>query len=1546
MILSKPSPKQDSNTERIKEKAAIQKPAGPTGSTIPKKKQGPSRSVLVILFFLVFIAPLLSQDGEGETSAEPSDLKRLEKEITALYNEVLPLYEKGENAEVIALSESIKGYDPIILPLVEGHELSRSGGPTPEGGNDASVPAPDILSNPVTELWLEIHWMRAQSFYMQDKLSRALEGFEKNYLYLLDPSPYVFVDYAACLEHLDKSEEGRRVLLSAFTRLPVWDWYNIYWELGWNAYAAGNDRECLLYTSRAAYLKKNAAGPKYIAALSCFTSGKADEGFALFFSGLISSLRSDEDNNKNMNASFIDELLYLGENFALDDRSYAAVQTALWFLLIQEGRFDELDGPGAYADPSFLQNAFRYVDGSVSGLLLFSAVQALGVFRDLEALPLILDHYVYSAIEEKNFSAYWGLLRMDEEYYQDIHASSRFTLIQRGKDILEIAGSRYREAEEMRRAGDVFSALPAYEEALKQLKRMGYEESLFGVRIRMTLGEISAHLGQVKDGEGHYRRCLEVLDSLPGGRSLPWYSEVLNNLSFVLAQMGLYQEALDIQEKRQELSALLEPAGNHPLHLDVLNVMAILSTVSGEGEKAEKLWLRSLELAKEVPPGELGVLYSRNAEQLSLYYVNQGNYAVAETYIHEVLRGYEAVPYRSGGEAYGRALRSGGLIAYIMGKYDKAESYYRRALDAYAELEPKGKHNDYAYTFSALGELYLMMGRMNQAEKVLVKAVSILRESPTDPMMYLPSLLTQLADLYSTLGEYSPAIDALEEAAQVFMAKPQYIDTVEFAGIFKQMSYIYTDMGLYEEALTAVRKSKALYAELSPRGKHIFYVHALRMEALLLRDVGKEEEALAQFEKILAVTGDFHVKGKNPLYAQTLTGAGLLYELSGMYEKAEKSYVKALSIQKTYAPEGRHPDYVETLFHIARFYDARNEPEKAAPYYLEEQQIREEYISSVFPVLSEKEKTDYYFTMKGPLESFFSFCERRREEDPALIGKALNGVLLTKGILLHSVQKMRGAIVSSGDSELVGKLNQWLTIKGEIAELLSGIDEGEEGTLQSRLVRKQDPGVAVPEADGSSGERAGGGGSPSGGEFAGEEKRISSLEEEANELERFLSRRSRLFAESYRIPKQDWRELRKALSPGEAAVEMVRYRFYNGGWTDEIHYAVFIITPQTELPRVVILKEGARIESELVEEYRRYIKNSTQKLLPWEEDPGRTLYAPLWQEVDSALEDAEIVYYVPDGVYNIININTLKNEEGDFLFTTRSYNRLTSLKDLVRDGKDPDGASGKAMAAAPGEAVLFGFPDYSAPHTGAGTGTTSSTHQAPVIASRDISGEVLTPLPGTGREVRSIGSILEEEGRPVRMYLREKAREEVVKELVRPGILHIATHGFFIDEKEERPPEDHYFRAQNRSAGPEENPLVRSGLMMASAGTSLSTQSVPPDGEDGILTAMEAINLPLEGTTLVALSACETGLGEIKHGEGVYGLQRAFLAAGAEAVLMSLWKVSDEETATFMIELYRRIALGLPVRQAYRETLREMQKRFPSPFYWGAFILLETGKGL
>src|SRR5262249_30744552 len=131
----------------------------------------------------------------------------------------------------------------------------------------------------------------------------------------------------------------------------------------------------------------------------------------------------------------------------------------------------------------------------------------------------------------------------------------------------------------------------------------------------------------------------------------------------------------------------------------------------------------------------------------------------------------------------------------------------------------------------------------------------------------------------------------------------------------------------------------------------------------------------------------------------------------------------------------------------------------------------------------------------------------------------------------------------------------------------------------------------------------------------------------------------------------------------------------------------------------------------------------------------------------------------------------------------------------------------------------------------------------------------------------------------------KQATEAALKQLAAPRILHIATHGFFLTDSS----------AASGAAAKIENPLLRSGLALTGANLHSSK------GEDGILAALEASGLNLWGTKLVTLSACDTGVGEVRTGEGVYGLRRAFVLAGAETLIMSLWPVSDSVTREFMI---------------------------------------------
>jgi CHAT domain-containing protein len=191
-------------------------------------------------------------------------------------------------------------------------------------------------------------------------------------------------------------------------------------------------------------------------------------------------------------------------------------------------------------------------------------------------------------------------------------------------------------------------------------------------------------------------------------------------------------------------------------------------------------------------------------------------------------------------------------------------------------------------------------------------------------------------------------------------------------------------------------------------------------------------------------------------------------------------------------------------------------------------------------------------------------------------------------------------------------------------------------------------------------------------------------------------------------------------------------------------------------------------------------------------------------------------------------------------------------------------------------------------------------------------------LPATETEVSLIEPILKKRNLKVKIYMGDEALEENVKAIRHPAILHIATHGFFVED-----------------TASIVSPMIRSGIILAGVKNSQQNQG----GDDGILTAYEATNLDLEGTTLVVLSACQTGLGEVRNGEGVYGLQRAIVVAGAQNLLMSLWKVSDEATAELMAAFYSEWS-GESNTNEFRKAQISLRLKYPQPFYWGAFIML------
>jgi CHAT domain-containing protein len=215
---------------------------------------------------------------------------------------------------------------------------------------------------------------------------------------------------------------------------------------------------------------------------------------------------------------------------------------------------------------------------------------------------------------------------------------------------------------------------------------------------------------------------------------------------------------------------------------------------------------------------------------------------------------------------------------------------------------------------------------------------------------------------------------------------------------------------------------------------------------------------------------------------------------------------------------------------------------------------------------------------------------------------------------------------------------------------------------------------------------------------------------------------------------------------------------------------------------------------------------------------------------------------------------------------------------------------------------------------------------------------VVAQLPGTEAEVKNITKLLTTYKVKATALYGANATEAKVKEINSPSILHIATHGYFLADLDQL--ETTKILGVDVSAA-KENPLLRSGVLLANCENVFDENFHPsPNSENGILTAYEAMSLNLDKTDLVVLSACETGLGSVKQGEGVYGLQRAFLIAGAKSIIMSLWSVSDDATMELMTLFYTNYAKSGNKQQAFSDAIKQLKIKYKEPFFWSAFVML------
>ncbi|MEX2336779.1 MAG: CHAT domain-containing protein, partial [Fulvivirga sp.] len=349
---------------------------------------------------------------------------------------------------------------------------------------------------------------------------------------------------------------------------------------------------------------------------------------------------------------------------------------------------------------------------------------------------------------------------------------------------------------------------------------------------------------------------------------------------------------------------------------------------------------------------------------------------------------------------------------------------------------------------------------------------------------------------------------------------------------------------------------------------------------------------------------------------------------------------------------------------------------------------------------------------------------------------------------------------------------------------------------------------------------------------------------------------------------------------------------------------------------VVIFKNGNDMEGPSYNFYRNALSYDIR------DDKSFQTY---WEPIHKLTSGYSNVFISPDGIFNKLSFNTLyNNESGKYLIDDQMISLISATKDLLKRNS-ADNAVNRTAA-------LFGYPIFNTDQTEMASGKAVNRLYEEWMTDIDL-------LPGTKVEINNIESTLPADSWSISKKLESEASEKNIKSLQGPSVLHIATHGYFSEDlsygvnawKDQEKTEEYDF-----------NPLLRSGLLFSKAETTVRKRlkgAAVNTNNDGILTAYEAMNLNLSGTDLVILSACETGLGSVRNGEGVYGLQRAFLVSGAKNLIMSLWKVNDKATQELMSSFYKKWIASGNLHAAFREAQLAIKEKYDNPLMWGGFIL-------
>jgi CHAT domain-containing protein/tetratricopeptide (TPR) repeat protein len=1068
-------------------------------------------------------------------------------------------------------------------------------------------------------------------------------------------------------------------------------------------------------------------------------------------------------------------------------------------------------------------------------------------------------------------------------------------------------------------AGDLASPEPLFRRALAARERVLGPDHLDVADSAQALGMLLAARGEIAAAEPLHRRALAIRQRALGPEH-PDVAESLLDVAHVLRKRG---EPAAAEPLARRAVVILERARG-PDHPDValaVSDLAFLLEDQGRLAEAEPLLRRALAI-REKRFGADSVWVGGSLNNLGALFVRRGEPMAAEPLQRRAL----AILEKNLGQDHpsvASALNGLATVLVHAGHYEEAEALFRRALTIRRRAF-RPDNPELVETLVNLGVAQATRGDLGGAEATLRDAITLQEAAPATPATQA-RLATTLADLAKILGDRGKLVEAEELVRRSLRVREETLGAnhPDVAISLNNLATYLTSRGDRAAAEPLLRRAVAIDEKaLGPDHKDLGML--LDNLANLLDDDGDtdggerlhrralaiDEKALgpdhpsvalkrANLAAALAAKGDLAgaeeqsrravAIGERALGPEHPEVATLLDNLASIlvrahgYAAAEPVYRRVLAIrERSLGPD--HPDVAASLYTLAWLLVGVGRSDEAFALERRAAEIEEKVMDALLATGSARQKALFFATMEARTHALISLHAQHAPADERAARLALTTILRRKGRVLDASADTVRALRDRADPGDVQRLEELASLRGELA---------------TRSLRGPLPSQS-PEAHAAV---------------------LAELRARADESERALAPR---YAALRRPGVVSIEVVQRRLPARAALVEMVRYRPRvpqdgpsGDGW-QPWRYIAYVLT-STGAPRWLDLGDADSLD-QLVADARGSLLASDLA----SRSALRALDERLMRPLRALLGDRREVYLSPDGALNLVPFAALLDERGHFLVSRYRFTFLTSGRDLLRE-------TPPATSRAP---VVVAGADYGPRQ--AGSDLSRAPGPARGVRSVDLGSFAFPPLPGAAREGQQVAALVP----GARLLLGDAATEEAVKALRAPRLLHIATHGFFLDEPPRAPASARAAALVDGAAAardaPAEDPLLRSGLVFAGANARRSAGGT----DDGILTALEVADLDLQGTRLVVLSACETALGRVTSGDGVYGLRRALVLAGSESQIMSLWKVDDDATRLLMTDFYARLRRG----EGRGDALRNAQLALlahpgtADPFYWAAFI--------